>query len=150
MVLVPSRGLGVVVLMNASNGVVPLALGNEIRLASGVARLLLGLPQPRRRLSFRGFYALLNTTLAALSGYQVWSLARLLRPGSARRGRSVLGLAALVEVGLAAAAVRLIPRRADSPWSLLRVYVPDLTAWLTAFFSISFVKCFVLLARRLL
>jgi CubicO group peptidase (beta-lactamase class C family) len=141
MVLVPSCGLGVVVLTNVGNGLVPAVVPDISRMASSVARFVLGLPAPRRRLSFRGFYAALNTTLAALSLYQMWSLLRLLRrSGSARRGRSVLFLAALVEVVLGVVAAVRIPRVADSPWSLLRLYVPDLSAWLAAFFGCSLLK----------
>src|SRR5258708_14873967 len=41
MVLMPELRLGVVVLMNANNGAIPLALGKEISLALGSVRLLL-------------------------------------------------------------------------------------------------------------
>jgi hypothetical protein len=56
-----------------------------------------------------------------------------------------LELAALFEVALAAMGLRAIPRLVDSPWSLLRLYVPDVTSWLTVFAGTSLVKCFVLL-----
>jgi hypothetical protein len=148
MVLLPEQRAGVVVLMNASNGLATLATHEASRLASDVARrFLLGVSVPRR-LSLRGFYALLNTGLAVLSVYQVWSLARLLHP-TAQWGRSALGLAALGELGLAAMAVRGIPRLADSPWRLLRLYVPDITSWLAAFCGASALKCLILLARLL-
>src|SRR5437588_344382 len=107
MVLMPGLRLGVVVLINANNGAIPLALGKEIFLASGIVRLLLGIPAPRRRLSFRGFYALLDATLAVLSLYQVWSLVRLMH--SSRRSCSALGLASLVEVVLEVVAAVRIP-----------------------------------------
>jgi len=139
--------------MNVSNGLVPLATPQVSRLASDVARFLLGMPAPRRRLSLRSFYARLNVGLVILSAYQIWSLVRLLRPsGSAARhwGRSALGVAALCEVGLAAVGLRVIPRLADSPWSLLKVYVPDIVSWLTIFASTSLVKCLVVLGRLVL
>ena len=49
---VPGLRLGVVVLMSANNGAVPLVLGKEISLASGVVQLRLTpksgpIPQPR-------------------------------------------------------------------------------------------------------
>jgi CubicO group peptidase (beta-lactamase class C family) len=145
MVLVPSRNLGVIVLVNVGNGLIPAVVPDVSRMASGVARFLLGIPAPRRRLSLGGFYALLDVVLGVLSAYQGWSLVQLFRRSgaSARRGRSALGLAALVEVVLGAAAARSIPRWASSPWSLLGVYVPDVTAWLAAFFGCSLVKCLV-------
>src|SRR6266516_459238 len=150
MVLVPEQQAGVVVLMNVNNGMVPLVVPQISGLASDVARLLLGMPTTPagRRLSLRGFYTLLNTALGALSVYQVWSLLRLLRSSSSpaqRPWRFVLELAALLEAGLAAAGLQAIPRLADSPWSLLRLYVPDVVSWLAVFSCGSLVKCFVLL-----
>jgi CubicO group peptidase (beta-lactamase class C family) len=149
MVLVPDLRLGVVVLMNASNGL-PVQFGLPGRVASSVVRHLLGMPQPRRRLSFRGFYALINTMLAVLSAYQLWSLVTLLRPSSAQRRRRVLGIAALCEVMLAAAGLRAVPRLADSPWSLLKTYVPDITCWLGVFTLGSLLKVALPLVRWLL
>lgn len=147
MVLVPGLRLGVVVLMNVSNGL-PVQVGLPGHVASSVTRYLLGMAQPRRRLSFWGFYALLDAALVALSAYQVWSLAEAVRSGSARL-RSVLGLAALCEVGLAVVTLRRVPRLADSPWSLLRLYVPDVVSWLAAFFCGSLIKSLVFLFRLL-
>jgi CubicO group peptidase (beta-lactamase class C family) len=70
MLLVPERRLGVVILMNVNNGMVPLVVPEISRLASDVARFLLGMPAPAgRRLSLRGFYALLDAALAVLSVY---------------------------------------------------------------------------------
>jgi len=149
MVLIPERRLGVVVLLNANNGMVPLAVPRVSRLGSDTTRFLLGLPAPYRRLSLTGFYGLLDTALVGLSAYQVVSLAAALRSGSTLRRRPVLTLAALCEVGLVGAAVWRIPRLADSPWRLLRLYVPDVTSWLCAFFGCSLIKCFVLLGRLL-
>lgn len=146
MVLVPERNLGVVVLMNAGNGLAPAVVPDVSRMASSVARFLLGMPQPRRRFSFRDFYTVLSVVLAALSLYQGWSLVQLLRRSN-RRGRSALGLAALVEVVLGVVALWRIPRLADAPWSLLRLYVPDLSAWLAAFFGASLLKCLCFLFR---
>jgi CubicO group peptidase (beta-lactamase class C family) len=146
-ILVPGQQLGIAVLMNVNNGLVPIVTPQVSRLGSDVTRFLLGMPEPRRRLSLRGFYAGLDVALIALSIYQVWSVARLLRSGSADRGRSALGIIALVEVGLAAVGLRFLPRLADSPWRLLRLYVPDLTSWLAAFFSGSLLKLALLLVR---
>jgi CubicO group peptidase (beta-lactamase class C family) len=146
MVLVPSCGLGVVVLTKVGNGLVPAVVSDLSRMASDVARLLLDMPQLHRGLSFRSFYTLLNTGLAALSLYQGWSLARLLRC-SKQWGYSVLGLASLIEVVLGVVAVRRIPRLADAPWSLLRIYVPDVTAWLAVFFGGSLFRCLCFLFR---
>jgi CubicO group peptidase (beta-lactamase class C family) len=152
-VLAPAHNLGVVVLTNANNGMIPLALPQTTRLASAVVRLLLGQPQPRQR-TLWSFYGPLNAVLAALSVYQAWSAARLLRscsnyrPSPAPRWRSAWhALATLVDLALPIAVLRLIPRRADAPWSLLRIYVPDVTAWLAAFCSFSLLKG---LARLLL
>lgn len=141
LVLVPDLALGVVVMLNAGNG---LLSGQASRLASGVVQLLVSQSRPAGGLSLWGVYVLVDAVLLALSGYQIWSVGALLRSGSARR-RPVLSQAALCEVGLAAAAARWMPRLLDAPWSLLRVYVPDLTCWLGAFFGCSLLKCLVLL-----
>jgi hypothetical protein len=122
--------------MNAGNGMVPLALRETTRLASVVVRLLLGQPQPRRR-TLWSLYGPLDAVLAALSISQVASVTRLLRQRSKppRRRSARHWLAMLFDVTLPVALLRLIPRRADAPWSLLRVYVPDVTAWIAAFAS---------------
>lgn len=137
LVLVPELGLGVVVLLNAGNGLLE---GRASRLASGVVQLLVSQSKPARGLSLWGGYALVDAVLVALSGYQLWSVGALLRSGSARR-RAVLSRTALGEVGLAVAAARWMPRLVHAPWSLLRVYMPDLTCWLAAFFGCSLLKC---------
>jgi CubicO group peptidase (beta-lactamase class C family) len=145
LVLVPELALGAVVSLNAGNGLLE---GRASRLASGVVQLLVGRSKPGRGLWLWGVYALVDAVLLALSGYQLWSVGALLRSGSARQ-RQVLSRAALCEVGLAAAAARWIPHLVDAPWSLLRVYVPDLTCWLDAFCGCSLLKCLVLLGRWL-
>jgi CubicO group peptidase (beta-lactamase class C family) len=148
MVLIPQLKLGIIVLMNCNNGLVPLVLPEAIRVASEVVRFLLRIPQvpAGRRWSVRSFYALLDVALAALSGYQLWSLVQVARFGSLG-----LGLAALGEVALAVAAWRLIPRRvADAPWSLLWLYVPDLVIWLAIFSSCSLLKVAIFVFGRFL
>ncbi|TMC16834.1 MAG: hypothetical protein E6J34_19485 [Chloroflexi bacterium] len=75
-------------------------------------------------------------------------MARLLRPGSAGHDRSTLSLASLVEVVVGVVAFLRLPRMADAPWSLIRVYVPDVTSWLAAFFGVSLLKCLCFLFHR--
>jgi CubicO group peptidase (beta-lactamase class C family) len=96
LVLVPDLALGVVVLMNAGNGLIS---GQVSRLASDVVKLLVDQSKPARGLSLWGIYALVDAVLLALSGYQIWSGWALLRSCSARH-RPVLSRAALCEVGL--------------------------------------------------
>ena len=140
LVLVPEHDLGVVVLMDVGNGMVPLALPQATRLSSAVVRLLLCQPQPRSR-TLWSFYGPLNAVLATLFVAQACSVVRLLRSTRRPRRRSAWRwLAMLFDLALPAAMFRLIPRRADSPWSLLRVYVPDVTAWIVAFCSLSLLK----------
>jgi CubicO group peptidase (beta-lactamase class C family) len=147
MVLLPEQHAGVIVLMNCNNGLVPLALPHAPRLASAVARLLLGQPQPTQHMSVRGFYALLDTALVVLSVLQGWSLLRVFRARAARHSDAQEHqwparrlLASLLDLAVPLAVWRLLPRRADSPWSLLRVYVPDASAWLAAICSVSLLK----------
>ena len=127
LLLVTGRRLGVVVLINCSNGVA--AQLGVARVATGIVRLLLGLQPLRVRPSFRVFYLLVDALVVVLSSLQVWFGLSLLR-----------GLAPLAPLTLLALFVDLVPlltlwllprlEFVDSSWSLLRWYVPDLTIWL--------------------
>jgi CubicO group peptidase (beta-lactamase class C family) len=136
MVLVPDRKLGVVVLQNCNNGLVA-QLGLD-QVAPGVVRLLLGHAPQKRKITFRNFSVLLRLGIAVVSILHLWSLVRLTR----RPARSGPGntLALIGEVVAPLLVIWRIPKSADSPWSLLRWYVPDLTAWLSAMGAISLAK----------
>jgi CubicO group peptidase (beta-lactamase class C family) len=144
MVLVPELHLGVVALMNVNNGLVPQALPHEVRLASHIVHQLLGLPPQPHRLSFRGLSTLLNAAMIGLSAYQVWSLVRLMR--SRQRGLTRSWLTMFAEIVAAIGAGCAIPRLADAPWRLLRLYVPDVSLWFSAFCSCVLIKAIVRLA----
>jgi CubicO group peptidase (beta-lactamase class C family) len=144
-VLIPSQQLAVVTLLNVNNGLVPQVVPQEIKLASSIVCHLLGLPPQLGRFSLRGWYLGLNTTLILLSLSQCWSMLTLLR-SSGRSSKKVL-LASLTELGALIALLRALPRLTDAPWRLLRLYVPDVTSWLSAFCMCSFAKCFIVLAR---
>jgi len=45
----------------------------------------------------------------------------------------------LTELVLPMSLYKRIPKWADAPWPLLRLYVPDLTSWLSGMLALSFV-----------
>ncbi|TMC24780.1 MAG: hypothetical protein E6J34_00035 [Chloroflexi bacterium] len=110
MVLVPELSLGVVVLINVGNGLVPPVVKEVSRLASDVVRVLLGIPLPRRRFSRLRFSAALDVTLKALTLYQGWSRLRRLG-GSAGHGHSAVGLASRGSGGMRSHSFPVAPSR---------------------------------------
>lgn len=133
----PGHRLGVVALLNANNGAV--AQLGMTKIATGVTSLLLDLPSPNPRLSFRAFYLLVGLFMLVGSFWQLWSLARLLR---ARRSPAYLGrvLALIRDIAVPLAVLGSVPRWFDAPWALLRLYVLDLSSWLLAMGWLSFVR----------
>ena len=145
MVIVPGQHLGIIALMNCNNGAVA-QLGGS-RVASGLAKLLLNKPQTPMKLSFRTFYILVDVLIVAMSGLQVWSLSKVLRLQSSRSRISHWreGLALIGDLLVPFLILWRLPRLklVDSPWSLLRWYVPDLTAWIRVMSVLSLVKAFL-------
>ena len=125
MLLVPGRGLGVVTLHNANNGLVA-QLGLD-QVAANVMRLLLGLPLPEKRVTFSRFYLGLNLGLAVLSVLQVF-----LWPVLALSGGPTVVLSLVLALDLLWPFLALfrLPRAVDMPWRGLRLYVPDVSCWL--------------------
>ena len=134
MVLVPGRKLGIVVLANCSNGLVA-QLGLD-QVALDIVQLLLGHTPQKRKITFRRYTLLVRLTVVIASALHLWSLLRLIRRPD-RHG----GILALIgEVVAPLLVIWRIPKSADSPWSLLRWYVPDLVSWLSAMGAISLAK----------
>lgn len=138
MVVVPSQHLGVVVLMDCSNGAVA-QLGG-MRLASNVTRLLLGHQLTQPKVSFSLFYTLVNTCVALLSVLQLWSLVNAARGEKQPPWR--IGPFLVGDLLLPLLVLWRLPRlkQVDSPWSLLRWYVPDLTSWIWGMSVLSLLK----------
>ena len=136
MVLVPSRKLGVIVLQNCNNGLVA-QLGLD-QVALNVVRLLLGHAPQKSKITFQGFAMLVRLVVVIASALHLWSLVRLTRRPARPGAGGILALIGEVLAPLLAA--WRIPKQADSPWSLLRWYVPDLSAWLSAMGAISLAK----------
>jgi len=136
MVLVPGRRLGVIVLQNCNNGLVAQLSLDQVAL--NVVRLLLGHAPQKSKITFQGFAMLVRLVVVIASAVHLWSLVRLTR----RPARSGPGgiLALIGEVAMPLLVAWRIPKSADSPWSLLRWYVPDLSAWLSAMGAISLAK----------
>jgi len=145
MVLIPEQRLGVVALVNCNNGLV--AQGGLDQVVPGVVQLLLGQRPPAARISFKQFYGLLDLAALVLFGLQLWSALRLLRPSRFPSSADVLRL--LGDIGAPLIALWRLPKLADSPWSLLRYYVPDATLWLAAMGLLSLGKA-ILRGIRLL
>jgi len=138
MVMLPGRKLGVVVLVNANNGMVA-QLGLD-QIAMNVIQLLLGQPLLRKKLTFRGFYALVNILIVAISLLQVGSLVQLLRSPSRRPVRIGSLLSMLGDVIGPLVLLWRLPKWADMPWRGLLLYVPDVSRWLIGMSAISLVK----------
>lgn len=151
MVMLPERKLGVVVLVNCNNGIVA-QLGLD-QIALNVVRLLLDQPLPRKRLTFRGFYALVDLLVVAISLVQVGSLVQLLRSLLERPRPTRVGIGSLLAmlgdvIGPVVLLWRL-PKWADMPWRGLVLYVPDMSRWSVGMAMISLVKIGVRLYRWL-
>lgn len=82
-----------------------------------------------------------------VSTLHLWLLVRLTRRPARLGAGNILAL--ISEIAAPLLAVWRIPKSADSPWSLLRWYVPDLTTWLSAMSVVSFIKTLLWLYRLL-
>ncbi len=126
MLLLPEQQLGIVVLANCNNGLIA-DVGLD-RVVPGIVSILQGKQPITRKLTFKRFYLLLDLAAGSLSALQVLWTWRLLT--TKRRSCSGAMLGALVDLAAPVAAVVFLPRIFDAPWSLLRIYVPDLVAWM--------------------
>lgn len=124
MLLVPGRGLGVVVLQNVNNGLVA-QLGLD-QVAANVMRLLLGFPLAQRKLTFSRFYLCLDLALLVLTFLQavLWPLLTLLG-----RPSLILYIVLALDSLWPLLAFWRLPRIVDMTWRGLRLYVPDLYWW---------------------
>ena len=151
MVMLPAHKLGVVVLANCNNGMVA-QLGLD-QIALNVVRLLLGQPLPRKMLTFRGFYALVDILVVVISLLQVGSLVQLLRSLLLHRRPTRVSAGSLLALfGDVIGSVVLLwrlPKWADMSWRGLFRYVPDISQWLVGMSAVSLVKVGVRLYRWL-
>ncbi len=138
MVLLPGRKLGVVVLANCNNGMIA-QLGLD-QIAMNVVRLLISQPLPRKRLTFRSFYALVDLLMVAISLMQVGSLVQLLRSPSRRPVRIGSLLALLGDVIGPLMLLWRLPKWSDMSWRGMLLYVPDISRWLVGMVLVSLVK----------
>ncbi len=145
MILLSERKLGVVVLANCNNGMVA-RLGLD-QIAMNVVRLLLGQPLPQKRLTFRGFYVLVDLLVVVISLLQVGSLVQLLRSPSRRPVRIGSILALLGDVIGPMVLLWRLPKWADMSWRGLLLYVPDVSRWIVGMMMVSFVKSVVRLSK---
>jgi CubicO group peptidase (beta-lactamase class C family) len=128
LVMVPAHRLGVVVLLNCNNGAV--AQLGVARIATALAGLFLDVQPTRPKLSFQTFYVLTDLLVLALTSLQVWLLFHL--AVSVRTPLSLAdGVVLVASIVVPVLALWRLPRlkAVDSPWTLLRWYVPDLSVW---------------------
>ncbi len=134
MAFLPEHRLGIVMLTNCNNGLVT-QLGLD-QVALGLIRLLLGLEPSKSRISFKQFYFALDATIVLLFALPCWSLASLLRgrhrsPQQNALNGIRLALPLAWETLLPLALFKRLPKMVDTPWPMLKRYVPDLSAWLS-------------------
>jgi len=147
MVLLAGRKLGVVVLANCNNGMIA-QLGLD-QIAMNVIRLLLDQPLLKKKLTFRGFYALMDILVVVLSLLQVGSLVQLLRSPSRRSIRIGSFLALLGEVIGSVVLLWRLPKWADMSWRGLLLYVPDVSRWILGMLGVSLTKTAIRLYKLL-
>ena len=151
MVLVPGHQLGVIVLSNCNNGMIA-QLGLD-QIALNLSRVLLGQPLPHKKLTFRGFYALVDILVVTISLVQVGSLVQLLRLLVLHRRPTRVGIGSLLALlGDVIGPVVLLwrmPKWADMLWRGLLLYVPDVSRWVVGMSIISIVKSGIRVYQRL-
>ena len=142
MVLVPGQHLGVIAMSNCNNGLVA-QLGLD-QIALNVVRLLLSQPLPHMKLTFRSFYALVDTLIVLLSLLQIGSLVQLLRSFFVHRPPARVGIGSLLTllgdvIGPVVLLWRL-PKWIDMTWNGLLLYVPDVPRWIVGMIVVSLAK----------
>jgi CubicO group peptidase (beta-lactamase class C family) len=144
MIILPEKHLGIILLDNANNALIQLQeLGKIGRIAAGVTSLLLGLQPSDDVLSVHTFYWIFDAIALILLAVQVWSLVGVFRKWNIKPQlhsqkqiqftfSTVLPL--LWELGLSLCiliALSITLRYFDVPLSLLFLYSPDFSYWLT-------------------
>jgi CubicO group peptidase (beta-lactamase class C family) len=133
MILLPGRGIGVVVLANCNHGLIA-QLGLD-QVAHDIARfLLVGQPPLQRRMTPRsfGFMVASGSLLLLILATLLW--ATLVGASSVSPGGIVAVLIALVVPWLA---LWKLPKVGDMPWKGLRLYVSDIAYQLQGLLIIS-------------
>jgi CubicO group peptidase (beta-lactamase class C family) len=140
MLIVPSKQLGVVALLNAGNGA--LAQLGIARVATGVAALLLGQPVPKAAFPPRAFSALSALSALLLAIAQLWAWKRFFAGLRKPRGLSWPCEALALVPDLLAPLVILwrLPKRFDMTWPGADLYVPDLSRVVLGLSSLSLMR----------
>jgi CubicO group peptidase (beta-lactamase class C family) len=140
MLIVPSKQLGVVALLNAGNGA--LAQLGIARVATGVAALLMGQPVPKAAFPPRTFSALSALSALLLTIAQLWAWKRffagLQRPRRLSWPREALALVPDLLTPLAV--LWRLPKRFDMTWPGADLYVPDLSRVVLGLSSLSLMR----------
>jgi len=138
MVILPQSQVGIIILANANN-----VLASQVEtvgqlgmwhIAADVTSLLVGQQPPTTKLNVGVFYQIFNLVLFLLSSFQLWSLVRLLhyqrRPLRPQPLSLIYVLPLTWELILPVAVLKNLPKWTDAPWSILKLYTPDLAYWL--------------------
>ncbi len=144
MVILPEKNLGVIILDNANNALIQLQeLGKIGRIAAGVISMLLGLQPSDDVLSVHTFYWVFDLIAVLLLALQIWSLIVIVRKWNIERHlRAQKGtrlsfltmLPLLWELVLPCSVLIVLfiaLRSFELPLSLLFLYSPDFSYWLT-------------------
>ncbi len=145
MLLLPEHKVGLVVLANANNGA-GAQLGLD-QIAPNLARLLLGQPLERKRLTLRSFGLISVAASLVLVTLAIWLWVTLISAAHVTPSGFVAMSIAVLAPSLT---LWRLPKLADMPWRGLRLYVPDLANLIWWLSIISLVLAGVSLLRWLL
>jgi CubicO group peptidase (beta-lactamase class C family) len=143
MVMVPSQGWGIVILVNAY-GLIALSTALD-QITQGVTSLLMSHQPPPERISFSLLSISIDLAILLLSALHIWLLLKVFcwrkRVEPLKRQPGVLLAHALLTVAWEAVVPLILviglPRLLNTPWSVMLLYQPDITSWLMAMMLLS-------------
>ena len=143
MVMVPSQGWGIVILVNAY-GFIALSTALD-QITQGVTSLLMGHQPPPERISFSLLYISIDLAILLLSALQIWLLVKVFcwrkRVEHLKRQPGVLLAHALLlvtwEIVVPLMLVIGLPLLLNTPWPVMLLYQPDIISWLVGMMLLS-------------
>ena len=143
MVMVPSQGWGIVILVNAY-GFIALSTALD-QMTQGVTSLLMSHQPPPERISFSLLYISIDLAILLLSALQIWLLLKVFcwrkRVEHLKRQPGVLLTHALLRVAWEIVVPLLLviglPLLLNTPWPVMLLYQPDIISWLMAMMLLS-------------
>src|SRR3989454_3653484 len=143
MVMVPSQGWGIVILVNAY-GFIALSTALD-QMTQGVTSLLMSHQPPPERISFSLLYISIDLAILLLSALQMWLLVKVFcwrkRVEHLKRHPGVLLAHALLlvtwEIVVPLLLVIGLPFLLNTPWPVMLLYQPDIISWLVGMMLLS-------------